>query len=690
MSEMATQGAELARLDFSAQTLEATVTAVLDKLYSVWQEVPAEDQTSIQAKRRGLVVALSREGVSGEETERLLVEFLRGLEAIDSVVRLAYAELKAGKQTQTFRSSGGRGVSSGLLDAVSAAPIQSGDPLLDAGESVPYHTKVDFPTTISSRDSAIHQLVVQLVINRPAQSRTHESFAVNFVDENTPELIEIHMTAPAFTETTGINHRTLVLWKGNDSEPAIFLLQLADTSSGDKEIRLDFYHLGYPVGTATFKSEVTHFNTRSPAGPRVQPGGRPQIRTPGRPLLGRQMITPAPEPEAAAEQGSAELVEGIDGIQFVAPSTAVPDVILRVVQDEDGKTLHFRLFSPRGKLGYREKAMGKVTIQRLKDPTLLLADYFAELNLMAQASVDSLDEAQAEDHLARTVAIGNAIYEQIFPEDLKEEYWRLKRLREEGKIQSLLILSDEPWIPWEMVYPYHDEHEENDFLAGSWQLSRWQAGLGLNPALTVRTVQLVAPTLDLDFVQEEKAFFEAIPASRPQVTVGAPITDRRRFLAQVKEGKVQVLHFATHASFVGENADTSPIHLEMGEIISPIDLSGPATAGIRKERPLVFLNACHGGRLEFTLTGLGGWAERMVKQVAATAFIGAYWEINDELASRFARTFYDQLLDGATLAQAFYTARRTIRDAAPANPTWLAYTLYGDPNARIHWADAGN
>jgi len=126
----------------------------------------------------------------------------------------------------------------------------------------------------------------------------------------------------------------------------------------------------------------------------------------------------------------------------------------------------------------------------------------------------------------------------------------------------------------------------------------------------------------------------------------------------------------------------------MGEVIEPVDMSGPATAGIRRERPLVFLNACHGGRLEFTLTGLGGWAERMVKQVAATAFVGAYWEINDRLASLFARTFYDELRDGKTLAVAFHTARQTIREVAPANPTWLAYTLYGDPNARITWGES--
>ena len=61
-----------------------------------------------------------------------------------------------------------------------------------------------------------------------------------------------------------------------------------------------------------------------------------------------------------AAVGSAALIEGIDGLQFVAPSTLRPDVILRVTRDADDKTLHFTLLSPRAKTGYREKAVGSV------------------------------------------------------------------------------------------------------------------------------------------------------------------------------------------------------------------------------------------------------------------------------------------------------------------------------------------
>ena len=685
MSEIATQQAELAKLDYSAQALDTTVAEVLAKLYSSWNEIPAAEQDAIQSRRRALAKALTKGGISGEETERLLVEFLRAMEAMESVVRLAYAELKRGKQTQTFRSAGGKTASPAVLDAIFTAPSTGNDPRLDDA-TVPYHTKVDFPTSITSKDESVHPLIVQLVIQQPEQSRAHEIVPVEFVDENTPELVEVYLTAPAFTETTGVTQRTLVIWKGNDSQPAIFLLKLADKSSGDKELRLDFYHLGYPIGSATFKTEISLFNTGGPGISRTPAGVRPTLRTPPRPQLGgRSAPPPPPEPEQPKNPGTASLVEGIDGLQFVKHGTETPDVILRVVRDADDKTLHFKLLSPKNKIGYREREMGRVTLQRMKDPTQLLADSFADLDQMARNADVSLGEAEHLDYVETTKGIGNDLYEQIFPDELKAEYWRLKELREQGVIRTLLILSDEPWIPWEILYPFDDEHGPDDFLAAAWHLTRWQAGRGLNPSLTVRTVQVITPDLDLSFVKEESDYFAQLSSGTRAIAVADPITSRQRFLSQVQAGGMQLLHFGTHGNFNEKNADRSPIHLERGETITPTDLSKIRTQGIRKERPIVFLNVCHGGKLEFTLTGTGGWAERMVNQVAATAFVGAYWEINDRLASLFSRTFYEALRSEATLAAAFHQARMAVRADSPANPTWLAYTLYGDPNARITW-----
>jgi len=108
-----------------------------------------------------------------------------------------------------------------------------------------------------------------------------------------------------------------------------------------------------------------------------------------------------------------------------------------------------------------------------------------------------------------------------------------------------------------------------------------------------------------------------------------------------------------------------------------------AEAGLRRARPVIFLNACFGGRVGVGLTQIGGWAKRFL-DAGASVFIGGLWEVNDTLAAEFARAFYDQVIvNKAPLGQAFQEARRIIREKDPGNPTWLAYVLYAHPNGEV-------
>ena len=138
-------------------------------------------------------------------------------------------------------------------------------------------------------------------------------------------------------------------------------------------------------------------------------------------------------------------------------------------------------------------------------------------------------------------------------------------------------------------------------------------------------------------------------------------------------------HFSCHGNFDADNADDSPLQLKDGEIFAPNDITGPYETGVVQSKPLVFLNACYAGQIGRNIRGLGGWAQRFVSK-GASAFVGGMWEVNDNLAAEFAITFYDKLWSGETLGEAFHAARAHLREMDPANPTWLAYTLYADPN----------
>ncbi len=61
-------------------------------------------------------------------------------------------------------------------------------------------------------------------------------------------------------------------------------------------------------------------------------------------------------------------------------------------------------------------------------------------------------------------------------------------------------------------------------------------------------------------------------------------------------------------------------------------------------------------------------------------YIGSGWPVDDEQATKLARTFYESLLKGAYICDALQTARAQIN--AYGN-TWGAYQHYGNPNDRV-------
>jgi hypothetical protein len=56
--------------------------------------------------------------------------------------------------------------------------------------------------------------------------------------------------------------------------------------------------------------------------------------------------------------------------------------------------------------------------------------------------------------------------------------------------------------------------------------------------------------------------------------------------------------------------------------------------------------------------------------------------VRDTTAQLFADAVYKALLDGVTLGEAIRQAR-TVAGEVPGDSSWLAYTIYGDPQATL-------
>ena len=139
------------------------------------------------------------------------------------------------------------------------------------------------------------------------------------------------------------------------------------------------------------------------------------------------------------------------------------------------------------------------------------------------------------------------------------------------------------------------------------------------------------------------------------------------------------MHFACHGSFDPEEHEQSIIYLEGGDKLKSRDIAGERR-NFGKDRPFVFINACQTGRADFSLVGIGSWADKFVN-AKSSGFLGSSWEVNDGLAYRFSESFYSALRRGDTIGEAMKEARTEIR--GEPDPTWLAYTLYADPLARV-------
>ena len=142
-------------------------------------------------------------------------------------------------------------------------------------------------------------------------------------------------------------------------------------------------------------------------------------------------------------------------------------------------------------------------------------------------------------------------------------------------------------------------------------------------------------------------------------------------------------HAITHGGFSPEVPDQrSALWLEGRQPLTPQHIVGARIEDIlRRNRPAFVFNVCHAGRMAWGLTGLGGWADRLIS-CGASLFLGPLWKVTDDAACRMAQSFYELLLDGkTTVAEA---ARRARLEAYKAGDTpWLAYGLYDHPNARV-------
>nr|WP_147443504.1 CHAT domain-containing protein [Corallococcus sicarius] len=313
------------------------------------------------------------------------------------------------------------------------------------------------------------------------------------------------------------------------------------------------------------------------------------------------------------------------------------------------------------------------------------------------AWISHKDDVEAFEESLR--AYGGVLFDELVPAPLQQALWRVR-----DTLGAIQVVSEEPFIPWEIVHLKPPTEgtggpgplpPEVHFLAQK-GLVRWLHDRG--PAareLLVREGRAhhVVPVYpagqyELPEAQREVPFLEKRLGARP---VEAEVSTLRKLLSSA--GTVDLFHFAGHgvaeAQSRGTEAPRTQLMLqgrvEQGQYV-PLYLDAMLVQqyarliGPDGHQPLIVLNACQVGRANWQLTSMGGFAEAFIR-AGAGAFVGPLWSVGDGLARTFMTAFYEALLQGEPLARAAGLGREAARKAGDA--TWLAYAVYGHPEANL-------
>jgi CHAT domain-containing protein len=161
------------------------------------------------------------------------------------------------------------------------------------------------------------------------------------------------------------------------------------------------------------------------------------------------------------------------------------------------------------------------------------------------------------------------LYDEVFPKDLKDLYWDKR-----DKIKSLRVISEEPWIPWEMIKPYRKTEdgkiEEDPFLCERYPFSRWIKDLPkLKPKPNrqlekqlKRLILVAPPDTDLEFAEREREWLIKY-AKEARIDMDV-VSSYEEIIHTLNNGSFDLLHFITHGLHNDKNSLFSVLKLADG------------------------------------------------------------------------------------------------------------------------------
>jgi hypothetical protein len=310
---------------------------------------------------------------------------------------------------------------------------------------------------------------------------------------------------------------------------------------------------------------------------------------------------------------------------------------------------------------------------------------------MQTALIDRMLEVATANTVANP-AIGLSLFELLIPVAFKSQV--------EAQGGMVLLVDDRAArYPWELLTDRRSRDSRP--LATRIGMVRQlydRSGEAVRPTVRNGRALVVGDTLAGDA-------FPPLPGAVAEATLvadrlnhggfdsGQPLIRRRSLdiVMALTNDDYQIVHLAGHGVVDHPMLDpaSGTLRPNTGMLLGDGIVLGPKEIRALPCVPeLVFINCCHlganreppPGGPRYTLAANLGTA---FIRAGAKCVIAAGWAVDDAAALRFAATFYDAMLSGATFGDAVTEARRAAFDAYGDSDTWGAYQCYGDYAFRL-------
>jgi hypothetical protein len=388
-----------------------------------------------------------------------------------------------------------------------------------------------------------------------------------------------------------------------------------------------------------------------------------------------QVIGIAERPVAVVAEGGTQVspprVDSAARAAMAVPVSEEPaDLTIVILHDPVGERGHllWAFSSPHGNIG--------IPSTDLTTDVGLSPEAFAQ---RLRAEVEAAEATEGQPVLRETL---RGIARKVTAE-MPEQIWPIIRnvAERRGVAPSVLLLSQEPYVPWELAeMPTPIDPALPPFLGAQTVIGRWVFGqekpkMPPPAEVAMGTMAVVygdyhnARLAKLVEAEEERTSLEHdYPALPIRATLPAVVELLRG------HPSAEVMHFAIHGRFQGTQG--AGLLMEDGAALSSLAVTGTDLGA----GPFVFLNACQVGAGEEMLGDYSGMAEAFLR-AGASAVVAPLWSVRDGVAKDVALRFYPgALTEGASPAELLRRERARFAAAGdPATATHLAYLFYGHP-----------